>query len=274
MTTPPIALAPLGFLELSPPELISIAAEAGFGSVAIRACAATPGGVAYPLEPGSAALCEVRARMQDTGTGLIQLEMVSLEKATVPADYEAMLAGGAELGCRRVVASGNDPDLALVADRLDELCEHAARYEMVVDLEFMPFRALMTLSQADALVTRAGADNARIMIDTLHLFRSGGSVELLRGIYPQRLGVVQICDAPRRAPPPDRLADEAREARLVPGEGELPLVEVMRVLPADIVIAAECPIQRQYPDFPPAERAALIYQASRRFLDGLVEAAD
>jgi len=273
MTTPPIALAPLGFLELSPTELVSVAAGAGFGSVAIRACAAVPGGVAYPLEPGTAALRETRARMQATGVGIAQLEMVSLQRETVPADYEAMLAGGAELGCRRVVASGNDADLAVVADRLGELCEHAARYDMVVDLEFMPFRALMTLSQADALVTRAGAGNAQIMIDTLHLFRSGGSVELLRGIDPRRIGVVQICDAPLRAPPPELLADEAREARLLPDAGELPLAEVMRALPAGIIIAAECPIQRQYPELAAPQRAALVYAASRRFLDGLVQAA-
>lgn len=269
MTPASIALAPLGFLELPPTELIAVAAGAGFASVAVRARAATPGGVEYPLEPGSAALRETRGRSQDAGIGIAQLEMVSLERATVAADYEAMLAGGAELGCRRVVASGNDPDLALVADRLGSLCELAAAYGMVVDLEFMPFRPLMTLPQADAAITQAGAENGRIMIDALHLLRSGGTVELLRGIDPRRLGVVQICDAPLRAPPPDMLADEAREARLVPGEGELPLVEILRALPADIVIAAECPIQRQHPDLAPAERAALVYKASRRFLDGL-----
>ena len=56
MVCPALTLSPLGFLELDPPTLLAVAAEAGFASVTLRLAPAVSGGVHYPLAPGSGEL--------------------------------------------------------------------------------------------------------------------------------------------------------------------------------------------------------------------------
>ena len=52
-----------------------------------------------------------------------------------------------------------------------------------------------------------------------------------------------MCDGPRAAPGPPgdlgALADEARHGRLFPGEGELPLRELLDALPPDLPCCVE-----------------------------------
>jgi hypothetical protein len=46
---PGFGLAPLGFLDVPPRQLIALAAEAGFASVNLRTAPAVPGGAAFPM---------------------------------------------------------------------------------------------------------------------------------------------------------------------------------------------------------------------------------
>jgi sugar phosphate isomerase/epimerase len=181
---PLFGLAPLGFLEVAPPDLIVLAAEAGFASVNLRTRPAVPGGAAFPIEPGSELSRNCRRRIAATGVRV-----------------RAMLEAGAELGASRVLCSGDEHDAALLAQRFAELCRLAEEFGMAVELEFMPFRALKTLEDAVRVVAASGAANGRVCLDVLHLFRSGGSVEAVCAVDPERLGSLQLCDAPRRPPP-------------------------------------------------------------------------
>ena len=62
------------------------------------------------------------------------------------------------------------------------------------------------------------------------------------GVVDTRIGAVQISDAPATNPESD-YTYEALFDRLVPGEGELPLGELLQVLPPDIIISPEVPLQ-------------------------------
>lgn len=267
MTRPEgLSLAALGFLELGPPALIDLAAQAGFASVTVRTRAAVPGGPGYPLAIGSRMSRETLARIRSTGVGILQVELVALARDTDVASCRPMLEGGAALGASRVVATGDDPDDRVIADRLARLCDLAAEYGMAVDLEFMPFRRVATLPQALEVVALADHDNAFVMIDALHLFRSGGAVADVAAAPPSRLGVCQLCDAPLASPPRERLAAEAREQRRLPGRGELPLRALLAALPRGSVLAAEVPIGSQFPDLSPLERARLVYRSTSALL--------
>ena len=50
---PTIGIAHLTLLALSPPELVSTAAEAGYDFVGVRVKAVTAGEHQYPMAPGS-----------------------------------------------------------------------------------------------------------------------------------------------------------------------------------------------------------------------------
>jgi sugar phosphate isomerase/epimerase len=261
-----LGLAPLGFLELDPPALIEVAAAAGFAWVTARTRAAVAGGAEYPLDPGSPRGRETAARIDATGVRILQVELVSLGRETDTRAYRGLLEGGAALGATRVVASGDDPDDLVVIERLAALCELAAELDMVVDLEFMPFRAVATLPQALDIVGATGSDNACVMVDALHLFRSGGSVADVAAAPPARLGICQLCDAPSRAPASAHLATEAREGRLLPGQGELPLQELVATLPPEVSYAVEVPLAAPHGELPAPERAALLYGAAAPLL--------
>ena len=262
---PPFGLAPLGFLDVSPLELITVAAEAGFASVNLRTRPAVPGGAAFPMRVGSEPLRACRRRIAETGVRVVAIEQVGLDRSTNVASLREMVEAGAELGASRLLCSGDDPNLSTLADRFGEVCRLAAAFSMAVDLEFMPFRALRTLEHAVEVVSASGAENGWVCLDTLHLFRSGGDVDALRAVDPDRLGPLQLCDAVLAPPNPEGLAEEAREHRLLPGRGELPLLEILAAYPANRPIDAEIPMQRALPSLGARDRARLIAEAMREF---------
>ncbi len=260
-----LSLAPLGFLQVRPPDLVSVAAEAGFGSVSLRLRPAIAGGPHYPLDPGSREAARTITRIRETGIRVLQIELVQLERGTDISACRPMLEAGAALGATRLVVTGDDPDPAVVAERLALTASLASEYSMTVDLEFMPFRYVATLGQALDIVESVDLDNVAVMVDALHLVRSGGGAADIQAADPSRLGVLQICDGPLPGPEPGALAAEAREARLVPGSGAFPLPALIDAMPPRTILAAEVPLPAQTPELSPTERARLIYEATSAF---------
>ncbi|MGH6816014.1 MAG: sugar phosphate isomerase/epimerase family protein [Hyphomicrobiaceae bacterium] len=260
-----LSLAHLCELETPPADLIEFAARAGFASVGLRVSAASPGGIEYPLRTG-AERTELRRRMAATGVSVLYIELISLSETTRARGYRAMFDTGAALGASRLAVAGDSADFAVVAERLAEICDLARSYGIEVDLEFMPFRAVRSLGDAVDVVRRAGRPNAHILIDALHVFRSGSSLEEVARLDPATIGTFQICDAPRVPPPPSELVVEARTRRLLPGQGELDLWPLIGALPADIPIGVEVPLAGQYPNLDAAARMALLVGATRKFL--------
>jgi sugar phosphate isomerase/epimerase len=266
MPFPAIGLAPLGFLELAPPDFIAIAAEAGFASVGLRTRAAVLGGAEYPLASDPVLMRRTQQVIADTGLQVSSIEQIGLFRDTAVDALRPMLEAGARIGATRVLCSGDDEDHAVVADRFAQLCAAAAEFGLTVDLEFMPFRAVRTLEQARDVIVRSRAENGAIAIDALHLIRSGGSPASLAGLDPKLVGCIQLCDAPAAAPPAGELALEARERRLLPGDGELPLERILQAVGAGRSVDAEVPLGHARPDLTLLERAQLIHAATARLL--------
>lgn len=263
--TTPLSLAHLSELEIAPADLIELAARAGFASVGLRTVAAAPGGIAYPLRSG-AQQADVRRRAAETGVSVLYIEMVSLSEATRIADCRPVFETGAAIGASRLAVAGDSANLGVIGEKLAELCDMAAIYGIAVDLEFMPFRPVATFADAVEAVRLAQVPNAHVLLDALHVFRSGSGLEEIEKTPAAVLGTFQICDAPNDPPPRDQLVVEARTRRLLPGRGGLPLRPLIEALPPDIPVGVEVPLALQHPDLEPAARLAMLATATRQFL--------
>lgn len=265
--TLPAALAYLTVAGASPLEEIEAAAHAGFSGVGLRFAA--PAGVSLPVPVvgDKHALRAIRARCAATGVPVLDVEMIVLSPAFAPAAQQPLLEAAGEVGARFVQVVCEEPDPLRAADILGDLAERAAPLGLTLALEFMRFRALRTLAEAAAMVERSGAHNVGVLIDSLHLARSGGHPDEVQGLDPQRIAFAQLCDAPATPPRDDELLAEARNDRLYPGEGALPLRELLKRLPPHVPISLEVPRWANARASVEA-RARACAEAMRRFLSG------
>jgi sugar phosphate isomerase/epimerase len=121
--------------------------------------------------------------------------------------------------------------LEILIEAFADLCDRAAQQEVWVDLEFMPFWGLPDLGTAWTIVQGAGRSNAGIMIDTWHFSKGAPDLELLRSLPAERFVNLQVADALQQQRGSTLVEDTVRY-RMFPGEGELPLVEILSVLHA------------------------------------------
>ncbi|NUT78665.1 sugar phosphate isomerase/epimerase [Pseudomonas sp. C1C7] len=236
------SLASLTVLELSPPEMVEVAARAGYSHVGLRLVPATPQEHHFPLVADSDLRRQTLARLRDTGIGVLDVEILRLKPETVVADFERILAVGAELGASELLVAGNDPDERRMTDNFGELCDLAASYGLHPHLEFMPWTEARDLAQAVRIVEAAGRENGAVLVDAFHFDRSGSRLEELARVAPSRLRYAQLCDV--AGPRPADMAEilrQARNERRFPGEGDCDLPGLLRCLPANIALSLEIP---------------------------------
>lgn len=257
-----LGVAHLTALELAPQPLVRQAAAAGFSSVGLRLHPAMAGGLAYPLLAGSAQLRELQTTLLGEGVRVYDVEFVELRPEVDVGSFAWLLEAAAELGATSLTVSGDDPLHERLLGNFAGLCELAHGFGIRVDMEFMRWRQIGSLAQALAIVSQAGQANAGVLVDALHLYRSGGSAQALADAGPRWFNALQLCDAPLAAPPEAGIIAEAREGRLPPGQGELPLLEVLQVLSPATELSVEMPM----PKLPVAQRLALACGAAQQLL--------
>ena len=136
------------------------------------------------------------------------------------------------MGADILMAATIAPELHFerAVEGLAAACRMAHDGGMRVALEFIPNTAVPDLQTAWRLVNACGADNAGLVIDCLHwLHQPGGpNVELLRGIPPERIHYVQLCDSPVAAAPAGaQYIPFAMTDRALPGEGVVDIDELL-----------------------------------------------
>lgn len=235
------SLAHLTTLDLSPPAMITAAAQAGYDACGLRLLPFAPGGAAYLMED-PALLTQTLAVMRDTGLRIQDIEIIRLRGPFDAAPYRRFFEIGQRLGARNILVTGEDPDAGRLVDSFAQVCEAARPFGLSVDVEFMPWMAVNCVAAARRLVEAAAQPNGGLLIDPIHFARSPSSVTELADLPRALLHYVQICDAPAEAPrDTDALIDASRHARLAPGDGDLPLAQIYASLPDDIPVSVEIP---------------------------------
>ena len=258
-----IALAPITTPELSPPQTVLAAARAGYSHVGLRLLPSMPGGFSWPLASDPILLTETLDRMQETGIRVLDIDIIRLGPESQVDAFERMFETAAELGARAVLLVADDPELERLAENYAALCDLAGPFDLTVDLEFIPYSQVPDLATALRVLTRVDRLNAGVVIDALHVDRSGTRIADLSTIDPRWLHYLQLCDAPATRPVgTTALIHEARSERLLPGEGQLDLAGILQALPADLPISLEVPREAASRTIPPEERARQALQAT------------
>lgn len=144
---------------------------------------------------------------------------------------ERVLSTAQRIGARSVTVVemfGVTPSHDEAVEAFGKICDRAGQSGLLVHIEFLPFGGIPDLKSAWRIVADAGRPNGGLTIDCWHLFRSGSTLQELQGIPGAHIGSVQINDAP--AEPCADLMQETMTGRLLPGEGALDVVGVIRAL--------------------------------------------
>ena len=259
-----IGVAHLTALELDPARFAVQAAQSGFRAIGLRVNPAMAGGLAYPVPVGTEAHRNLKAILAGEAIRLNDIEFIPMAPDFKATDYEAMLHSGAELGARSVNVAGDDPDEGRFAAHLNELCALAARYGLRIDLEFMRWRFANSFETALRVAQRVTEPNFGILVDTLHLFRSGGSAsDFQRAGASAYVHHIQLSDTALASISTDEEAmAEARGQRAALGEGVLPLESLLPYLPSHAVFSIEFPNDT----LPLQQRLKSGYQTARDYL--------
>ena len=111
------------------------------------------------------------------------------------------------------------------------MCDRAREHGLLVTLEYLPWSGIPDATTALAIVERSGRANATLMFDTWHTFRGPTDEAQLR--EDPRRADRQRADQRRAGRAARQIwCAETLSARLLPGEGAIPLVRWLRSLDA------------------------------------------
>jgi sugar phosphate isomerase/epimerase len=264
LSLPPLSLDHLTVIDAAPLELIDAAAAGGFDAVGLRIVTPLAAKEAFPVVGQPDLQRTLKSRMAATGIAIGLIESIWLGADANADALEPAMATGAELGAQLALVAGNDPDEGRLIDNLGRLARIAKAYGLDIAFEFMPFTHVRNIEQALRIKDKVAAPNLRLLIDALHVSRSGADMRALPKFDSSTVGYVHLCDAWAKPPAADGLRDEARLGRFYPGEGGLPLDDFLDAMPSDVPIGVEAPC-RAYAHLSPVDRARRAGEVTRAF---------
>ena len=173
----------------------------------------------------------------DTVTGWAPVRYPSGASAELVERFDFSVAEAldlaADIGAERLLAlpgyEVGDVPLDVAVEGFADLCDRAAERGLWIDLEALPMFGLPTLADAWEVLRLADRPNSGLLLDTWHFARGGPDLDLLRSIPGERLRAVQLADGPAR-PRADTLLEDCLRFRDFPGDGDLDLVEPVRII--------------------------------------------
>jgi 2-keto-myo-inositol isomerase len=232
MTKWPLCLNTSTIRPASLLDKIAIAADAGYSAIEPW------NDELAEFEAQGGALAELKRCLQDAKLKVPSVIAVSnwmqsegLQKVAAFSEVQRRMEQAASLGSPWIVASPG-PDFPHVnigqaTARYRELLELGEKVGVSPSMEFLGFhRNVYQLEQAVAIARQADHPAASIVLDPFHLYRGGsgfGGVTFLKDV---KISICHFNDAPGSPPQ----FDQGDSDRVYPGEGILPLDQMLRDL--------------------------------------------
>lgn len=229
---------------LPPVDFVALAADLGCRHIglALAPMGVNPHGYpAWSLREDASLRRDMIAAMGDRGVSISMGEGFMVRPGADISKAAADLDVMRELGVPRVNVLGADPDLKRTFDQFALFVEMAGARGLDTIVEFIPGMPVGDLPTALAAIRHVGKPNFRLLIDTMHLARSGSTAADIAALDPNLIGYIHLCDVPRVSKYAS-YGEEARDHRLPPGKGELPLRDILAALPRDLVVGLEVPM--------------------------------
>jgi sugar phosphate isomerase/epimerase len=188
---------------------------------------------------------EFLAAMDDRGVSISLGEGLLIAPGIDVRSYAADLDIMAALRIPRINTVSLEPDRARSFDELAVLTASAAERNIMTCIEPVVGLSIADLPTALAAVEYVDREEISLLIDTMHVARFGATADDLRRLPAHLTGYVQLCDTTLRPTMKNikNYAEEAMYERLGPGEGELPLADMLAALPDDCVVGLEVPMR-------------------------------
>lgn len=215
-------------------ETIEIAARHGFPTLEV-----SPGAYFASLEEGHTKAA-LRRRLADAGVRVQVIDAITgglpglpegdtqFRGQSVPRDTaETCLAVAQALEAPVINVShyrGTHVPLPVMAEAIGAICRKAAAQDVTIVLEFVPESGIPDVHEALAIAQACGEPNCRLMLDTWHLARGGGTLADVESLPSGSIGAMQLSDRIEPAPGTPYVPASGRK---LPGEGELPLARLI-----------------------------------------------
>jgi len=232
----------LSVFGLPPVEFVRLTADLGcqYLSVSIFEIDYNPHGYApFSLATDRNLRREMCAAMDDCDISILTAEGFFIFPDKDVQAFASELEAMCELGVPRLTTLSLDEDVNRSFDQFAELAEMASAAGLEVALELVPGQPIPDLETALEAVRHVGRPNFKLLIDTLHWVRSGLAPHDVAALDPALISYCQLCDAPLRTT--GDYLEEVTFERLPPGDGELPLLEILDALPRSTPISLEIP---------------------------------
>ena len=262
------SLAHLTVLGCPPPEMIYIAAMAGYDYVSLRPIyMGLPGEPNYDLAVNKDMMKLTKAALAETGVKLLDIELARIFEDMDPKRYEPAMEVAAELGGKHVLSSIWTPERDYYLEKFGEVCDLANQYGLTVDLEFVPIASVNTLEAAVDVLKNVNRDNAGLMIDIHHIHRSGEAAEDLKKLPKKWFHFAHLCDAPVEIPAEkDEMTRILREARSYVGEGGIDVASYIHSMP-EMPYSIELPNLQRVREFGYAEHARRCLATAKAYFE-------
>jgi sugar phosphate isomerase/epimerase len=230
---------------LPPADFVHLAADLGCRYISTALVGRPLKSLGYPafsLKDDRALRRELLAAMDERGVGISLGEGMVITADTDVAGLAADLDVMAELGAAQINTLSFDRDRNRTFDQLATLAEMAAARGIRTTVELAPGATIGDPATLLAAIEHVGSPGLRLTLDTMHWVRSGLGAAELRELGPENIGYVQLSDTtlqPRR----ESYLQEAMYERMAPGDGELPLTEILAAVPVDVVVGLEIPMR-------------------------------
>ena len=260
--------------EFPPEQVVYAAAQAGFNAV----------GIWCDLETWTNETTDkVKRALAETGITALDIEVVWFHPEEAIDTHDRFVDLAKTLGAKNILCVSSETDINETKKRFKHLCQSVKGSDIQVVLEFLAITEINSLAKALQVVNDVAHPAGGILIDTLHLQRTGSSAADIAAIVQANsaasnaravklLPYMQICDASETLQDQsfDGILEDAIYLRKLPGEGQLPLKDILGTVDDNVPLSLEIRSRALNEQFPGLQdRANAVFKSTQQFLNSL-----